>query len=60
MRKLFLRVYNDESKVIQTLESNYIDIKCLYSQKRLIFQKRRLLLQQHRVKYVGAVDHTQI
>ena len=50
MRKLFLRVYNDESKVIQTLESNYIDIKCLHSQKRLIFQKQRLLLQQYRVK----------
>ena len=46
MGKLFLGVYNDKSNVIQVFDSNIesnIDSNCLYSQKRLIFQKSPLL-----------------
>ena len=44
MEKMFFGVYNDKN-VIQVLENKYIDSKCLWSQKNLIFQESLLLFQ---------------
>ena len=44
-KNCFWGVYNDKSNDLQVLESNHIDSNCLYSQKRLIFQKSLLLIQ---------------
>ena len=58
MEKLFLVVYNDKSNITQVLESNYIDSKCLYSQKKVDFEKPIFVELKGSIEKMGVVDHT--
>ena len=55
---MFLAVYNDKSNITQVLESNYIDSKCLYSQKKVDFEKPIFVELKGSIEKMGVVDHT--